>query len=80
MRNEPFAAILNEEHSEPRRSWYRLTVLQTSKIVKASNYYGVVIEHHLCAARQWRSYSHFLLDLRNKPGSVQFSGKQVPLC
>jgi hypothetical protein len=38
MRNKPFAAILDEQHSEPRRSWYRLTVFHAGKIVKASDY------------------------------------------
>jgi hypothetical protein len=46
MGNEPFAAILDEKHGKPRRSWYRLTALHAGKLVKASNYYGVVIEYH----------------------------------
>ena len=46
MGNEPFASIFDEQHSESRRSWYRLTVLHAGKIVKASHYHGVVIEHH----------------------------------
>ena len=53
---------LMRKHGEPRRSWYRLTVLHAGKVVKASNYYGVVIGAPLCAVRQWRSYFHFLLD------------------
>ena len=46
MGDEPFAAILDEEHREARRCWYRLTVFHAGKVVKASNYYGVVTEHH----------------------------------
>jgi len=46
MRNEPFAAIFDEEHGKPRRSWYRLTVFHAGKLVKPSNYNRVVIEHH----------------------------------
>ena len=46
MGNKPFAVIFDEKDSKTRRSCYRLTVFHAGKIVKASNYYGIVIEHH----------------------------------
>ena len=46
MGNEPFAAILDEEHREARRSWYRLTVFHAGKLVKAGDDHGVVTDHH----------------------------------